>query len=252
MSLPIEERRLRERSTPRYEASVVDEDSVGVSHERFDYLTLTLWDNATGRIINNRFKQNVLNANGVTIDISGNLVWKMQQADTVIVGPKTLGGTEEKHTARFAWGWDGDKHGANEIEFLVENDSHPPGTVEMIIGDSWKLYLPDLGDISTRTSIWFTLKRFKTQKDISSLIQITAAGLIVVNGRTHGTAADGTITVIDATNGDISLELKPAVTALLPELEAAYADVQVKLASGEVKTLIDGQIKIVRDVTWSV
>ena len=49
-------------------------------------LTLTITDQVTNEIINNRYRQDILNDNDATIDISGNLSWSIQADDNIIVG----------------------------------------------------------------------------------------------------------------------------------------------------------------------
>lgn len=73
-------------------------------------LTLTLMDLATGTIINGRDAQNVLNANGVTVDTVGStgaISWLIKPEDSPFLrkNPPPRDGDEEKHLAIFTWTW---------------------------------------------------------------------------------------------------------------------------------------------------
>jgi hypothetical protein len=91
-----------EGSSARYTATLLDELGAGVPAASLTTLTLTLYDDKTGAIINGRNAQNVLNANGVSVDASGNLVWAITPADTPIV-TDTL--QTETHYAVFKATW---------------------------------------------------------------------------------------------------------------------------------------------------
>jgi hypothetical protein len=68
--------------------------------------------------LNGRDAQNVLNANGVTIDDSGNLVWTLAPADNAIVSP---GADLERHRAVFDVQWSSTRRLVHEVEILVRN-----------------------------------------------------------------------------------------------------------------------------------
>ena len=109
--------RVNEKTTARYTAQIVDELNVGIPAASLSTLTLTLYGVVSGTILNSRNAQNVLNANGVTVDSSGNLVWTMAPADNAILGTQAL----ETHAALFVWTWAGTKEGRHEVIILVDN-----------------------------------------------------------------------------------------------------------------------------------
>lgn len=76
---------LNEKQSATYKASLIDESGAAVPGSSLSTLTLTLYDRATGTIINGRNNQNVKNANDVTVDEQGNLVWEMRPEDNVII-----------------------------------------------------------------------------------------------------------------------------------------------------------------------
>ena len=118
MSLTQSERTVLERTTPRYTALLTDEAGEPISGADLTTLTLTLYDQRSRAVINNRQAQDVLNDNDVTINTDGQLVWTMQRADNAIIGTPRPGVTET-HIALFEWTWDaGTKAGLHEL--LIE------------------------------------------------------------------------------------------------------------------------------------
>ena len=68
---------------------------------------LTLYDRETLAIINSRNLQNVLDANGGTVDSSGEITMRLNATDNAIldVADELEAGDIEEHIARFTWGW---------------------------------------------------------------------------------------------------------------------------------------------------
>lgn len=76
------ERRVDEGCTARYQTQFKGE--TGATIHALTTLTLTLYDDSTGTIINSRNQQNVLDQNNVVF--SGNtIIWTLQPADNIIV-----------------------------------------------------------------------------------------------------------------------------------------------------------------------
>lgn len=104
---------LNEAVTARYEAVLKDETGAPIPAASLTTLTLTLYRKTTGVIINGRDSQNILNANGVTIDVFGTLVWTLTPADNAVV---TTPAASEIHVALFKWTYAaGNKAGNHEI-----------------------------------------------------------------------------------------------------------------------------------------
>lgn len=121
----IKDNDIAKKSSAQITAQVQNEAGAGISSANLTALTLTLYvKDSAGSIINSRNKQNVLNANGVTVDTSGNLVYQMAPDDNVIINTGKL---KEKHIALFEWEWSaGTKKGKHEIEFVVTNMENVP------------------------------------------------------------------------------------------------------------------------------
>ena len=107
MSLTKTDRTVLEKTTAQYTATLKDEAGVVIPSADLTTLTLTLYDEATGAIINSRDNQNVLNATGVSIDASGLLTWTMDPDDNAIVDTSLAPGRTELHVARFDFTWSG-------------------------------------------------------------------------------------------------------------------------------------------------
>lgn len=110
-----------ERTTQKLTSTIKDENLTGIPNTSLTTLTLTLYDVRTAAIIAGRNKQNVLNANGVTVDGSGNLVWVMDPADNPILDD-TL--AQEVHCALFEFTYAaGAKRGQGEVNIVVRNSA---------------------------------------------------------------------------------------------------------------------------------
>jgi len=84
-------------------------------------LTLTLYDESTGVIVNSRNEQNVLNLNGGSVT-SGNYVIELDSSDTQIVGSLTEG-ERQVRVARLSFTWndgDGIRTGIEEFSFPIQ------------------------------------------------------------------------------------------------------------------------------------
>lgn len=122
----------------------------------------------------------------------------------------------------------------------------------IIRGDTWVQPITRLGDISDDDEIWFTAKRNKDATDLLADIKISSVdGLEAINRTTALVPANGTITVDDAVKGNITVTLEAVESAKLNwEAGIFYFDVQVKDdATGLVRTLRRGQLKLIADVT---
>ena len=110
---------INELATGRYTAVLVGNDGVTpIPGGTLSSLTLTLYaikSDGTDAIINARNVQNVLNANNVTIDTGGNLVWLIQVGDTTMVENIPY----ERHIAVFSWVWPGGS-GNHEVVLVVK------------------------------------------------------------------------------------------------------------------------------------
>lgn len=133
------------------------------------------------------------------------------------------------------------------------------GTMLTIVrGDTLTASFSGLGNIATRTKLWFTLKSQKTEADAAAAIQVLESnpavpatdGLQRLNGAAT-TAGYGTLTVTDAAAGNVTLTLTPQATSVLRET-ARYYDIQVLKAGGAITTLTLGECDINLGVTAAI
>lgn len=126
-------------------------------------------------------------------------------------------------------------------------------TIELYRGDTFT-WTPkrQLGNISARTKLWFTVKQDHTDIDVAAKIQIEeTAGLLYINGAVAGTVANGDITVSNATLGVLTVELAAVETAKLTGSGKWFYDIQA-IISGAVTTLLMGELYAIGDVTRAV
>jgi hypothetical protein len=120
-ALTTAQRTIDEKSTRKYTAVVTDENNNAIGSSNLTTLTLTLYVHPTLAIVNGRNAQNVLNANGVTVDASGNLIWLMTPADTTIQDDSH---TLEDHVSLFEWTYGGGaKRGQHEVKWIIANSA---------------------------------------------------------------------------------------------------------------------------------
>lgn len=123
-----------ESSTPAMRFRIVDGDGVGFKPET---LRVTLWNYLDRAIINNRYRVDIFDVNGGTIDVNGLVQWAMTREDTAIINSdetvmldtsrilptsalQALG--LETHIALFEWTWlSGEQNSSHEIEHRVQN-----------------------------------------------------------------------------------------------------------------------------------
>lgn len=117
-----------EGSEPNIEAIISDGVSP-IPAATLKTLTLTYFNGIGEAVINTRDDQDVLNVNQVTVDVNGNLVWKMEAADTIIVDTTLRRGQDEIHVALFTWTWDDadvvERTGRYEVEIPVRQTKGP-------------------------------------------------------------------------------------------------------------------------------
>jgi hypothetical protein len=135
-----------------------------------------------------------------------------------------------------------------EAAAAIGADTPDAGTIGVRRGDSVSTQLTALGDISTRTKLWITVKEADSEADAQAQLQVTEVDGAVYVGRKVATVSNvASLTVDDEAAGDITLAITPAATALLKPGTHTY-DVQKKTASG-VSTLASGSFVVTADIT---
>lgn len=96
--------------------------SLGSSPSSTARVKLTLYDQASGTILDDGYAQSILDANGGSVTAAGALTLKLTAADNALVGSPRVGDSEI-HVARITWTWtDGGatQTGTQEIRFSVQ------------------------------------------------------------------------------------------------------------------------------------
>lgn len=118
-------------------------------------------------------------------------------------------------------------------------------------GDTISVSITGLGNLEDRTGLWLTVKANPSKEtDLQARIQITEDdGLLRLNGREADSPADGSITVDDETNGDITIALAAEASAALARTTSWHWDVQVAQPGPGVWTPRTGTFTVTADVT---
>ena len=93
---------VREGTSVILNTTITDLDGEPLAPADLDSLTLDLYDEPTRTIINDRDSQDVLNANGGTLDLDGGFELLLDPADTEVVNAAL---TREWHVALLTWVW---------------------------------------------------------------------------------------------------------------------------------------------------
>ena len=136
---------------------------------------------------------------------------------------------------------------------ILSVDSTP--TITVIRGDTLEMTLSDLGSLANRSKLFLTVRKIKSLEDNVSEIQIEeTSNLIYLAGAAIVSPVvdtDGTLTVDDETDGDITVLLKPRASKELGAKDYYY-DVQIVRADETVTTLRTGTFSVTQDVTRAV
>lgn len=132
----------------------------------------------------------------------------------------------------------------------VSTRNVPKGdSLDLQRGDTWSISCQRMGDVSGRTKLWFTLKEVNDDADALAWVQIEeTVGLEYIGGAAAGTPANGSITVIDAVKGDLTVALAAVEAAKLENVGNLFYDLQMLTATG-VTTLTRGRAVIMADST---
>ena len=111
-------------------------------------------------------------------------------------------------------------------------------------GDTWSIAISGLGDISSRSKLWFSINQAGAADSAAKAFVEESAGLTVVNGAPYATTTDGSVHVDDATAGDITITIKSVATAQLSGT-TSWAIKELK-SDGTAVTLSSGSFIIAK------
>lgn len=110
-------------STSRLFEADLEVNGVPISGDLLDGMTLTLRQDYTQEIIAGRDASDVLNANGVTVDSNGHLIWAITPEESQLLNRRL---PSEPHRALFKWTYlSGSimKHGNSEFLLWIERNA---------------------------------------------------------------------------------------------------------------------------------
>lgn len=129
--------------------------------------------------------------------------------------------------------------------------------VTIVRGDTLSASFTGLGVLTGYVTIDFSVKTKKSIADSAATIKIrknisgSDDGLLYINGTVAGTSANGSITIDNATDGDITVTLAASESYNLSAANNLYYDIQLITATS-VTTLSSGSADIVEDVSREV
>jgi|GEM_PF-6842563 len=128
--------------------------------------------------------------------------------------------------------------------------SQSPSVITCLRGDTLRVALPALGDISTRSKLIFTAKSQNSDADDQAIVQVVEGiGLTRLNGAAVALTT-ATLSVTDAATGATNLEIDANMTAQFAVMDLVW-DAQVFLTTG-ISSPIGGTFSVVADVTRAV
>ena len=118
-------------------------------------------------------------------------------------------------------------------------------------GDTLRVSLPLLGNITNWTKLVLTVKRTVDDDDTQSVIQVVAGmGLMRLNGQPSANTSAGSLSINDVLTGAVDLVLQASCTARLM-IEDDLWDVQVTTPAGVLSPAC-GTFSVIADVTRSI
>ena len=137
------------------------------------------------------------------------------------------------------------------IPAAVAVASQDPAVITCVRGDTLRIALPVMGDLTSRTRLVMTAKSNINDFDSQAVFQVVeGAGLTCLNGSIPADASLASLTVTNASTGAVNLFMSAKVTAELAVRDLVW-DAQASLSTGIVSPL-RGTLVIVADVTQAV
>ena len=133
----------------------------------------------------------------------------------------------------------------------VASLSQEPLVITIIRGDTLRVSLPSVGNITTQLKSIFSVKATVNDTDQQSILQIIGGtGLVRLNGAEVMSPDVASLSVRDAENGSLDLEIDASVTAEMAVNDFVW-DLQIQSPTG-IQTPLMGTLNVVADVTRAV
>jgi len=119
-------------------------------------------------------------------------------------------------------------------------------------GDTLRLRITGLGNITSRSDLYFTFKKYSGDTDAQAQIQVSeSGGLLYIDGGAATTAANGYITVLSESRGVLEVAVAAEETAKLENDFLGYVDLQIHTPLG-IETIWYANAQVVGDTTRDV
>ena len=130
--------------------------------------------------------------------------------------------------------------------------------LQILRGDTFEMQFTYLGNLTSWTKLWFTVKDDKDTIDTAAIIQVVESnpgvatdGLLAIAGVAPTALANGAITMLDAAHGNINVRVEAVETLKLDDTGHFYYDIQFQDLT-DTKTVLSGRAHIIGDATRTV
>lgn len=137
------------------------------------------------------------------------------------------------------------------VPAAVAAASQDPSVITCLRGDTLRISLPLMGNLTGRTKLVLTAKANLSDSDAQAVLQVVEeTGLTRLNGIAALDAGLANLSVVNALTGAVNLEVNAKITATLAVRDLVW-DAQANLSTGVISP-IHGLLTVVADVTQSV
>jgi hypothetical protein len=150
----------------------------------------------------------------------------------------------------------------NAIEAAISGAVGTLSVVSVVNGDdievsshtTWQINLTGLGNISTRTKCYFTVKAAPAgQADTEALLQIEeTAGLLRIDGAAPSSALLGSLVVTNQVTGAVTVTVDETLTGLAPRIGYTWEVKTIEVTTGHADRIATGTFAIDASVTRAV
>lgn len=123
-----------EGSSRRYSATLTDVDGVTLTPGQVSSIRFSLRDARSNAVVNGRYRQEVRNANGGTLNSAGLFALVLNPQDTVAIGTSHFQLRRATFEVTYVSGVEN-----HEVTFYVENLKDIPGAAEAVAGEFVRL-----------------------------------------------------------------------------------------------------------------
>ncbi|HEX8309932.1 MAG TPA: hypothetical protein VF614_01365 [Chthoniobacteraceae bacterium] len=115
--------------------------------------------------------------------------------------------------------------------------------ISVTAGDSWSIPFTALGSLVGAQKVWFALKKRISDTDEDAVLFVDLTGLNTLNAEDSSDAALASLTIEDATVGNLRLDVDEAATLEIPAVGGFWA-VKTLTATGNAVTLASGPFSV--------